>query len=164
MNSQNTPCFGEERLSRIKKRISQKVEDYENYAFTPLQDCALKTFFDLAQEFEDQRDFYTICVMIPKLFFDMECALYLVYSDSGPGKISVDLPDLSEEQVTLNDSVLIPIKGKTPLISEQSHVPGKNILGIFEIHLASTLTEHTKLFFEKYVNRIGFQLHNKLIT
>jgi signal transduction histidine kinase len=50
------------------------------------------------------------------------------------------------------------------LVSHKSHVPGTNVLGIFEIHLASGLTEHTKLFSEKYVNRIGFQLHNRLIT
>jgi len=176
MNPRNVDCFGEERLSRIKTRISQKIEDYEKYSFTQLQDCALKTFFDLAQEFEDQRDFYTICVMIPKVFFSIECVLYLVNQDGNletachsrdlygePVKIGRDMPDLIEEQVISNNSILIPIKGKTSLFSHKSHVPGANVLGIFEIHLVSGLTEHTKLFFEKYVNRIGFQLHNRLI-
>ena len=49
MNTQNVHCSVGERASFIKKRISEKIEDYDKYAFTKYQDCALKTFFDLAR-------------------------------------------------------------------------------------------------------------------
>ena len=78
MNTQNVNGSVGERASFIKKRISEKIKDYDQYVFTTHQDCALKTFFDLAQELDDQRDFYTICVWIPKVFYQLECGLYLM--------------------------------------------------------------------------------------
>jgi len=177
MNTQNVNCSVKERASFIKKRISEKIKDYDRYAFTTNQDCALKTFFDLAQEFDDQRDFYTICVWIPEAFYQLECRLYLMnekgniemvcdsqnsYSD--PSKRNLDALGLIEEQTIINDSFFVPIRGNIELLSSLPLLSSKGILGVFEIHPAKGLTEHMKLFFEKYVNRIGFQLHNRLIT
>ena len=177
MNLQPVDCFGEKRALKIEKRISDKIRDYENYSFTQLQDCALKTFFDLAQEFEDQRDFYAICVMIPKVFYNLECILHLVNPDGNLEMAchseqlygtfpewSGGTTELFEEQVILNDSFFIPIKANMQLLSTPAHTPDKGILGMFEIHSASELTDHMKLFYKKYVNRIGFQLHNRLVT
>ena len=177
MNTQNVNCSVGERASFIEKRISKKIEDYDKYAFTTNQDCTLKTFFDLAQEFDDQRDFYTICVLIPKVFYQLECSLYLVDKEGNmemvcdssnasiyPSKRKLYELGLIEKQTMINDSYFIPIRGNKESLSSLPHLFPKGLLGLFEIHSAKRFTEHTKLFFEKYVNRIGFQHHNRLIT
>ncbi len=166
----------EERIFRIERRINEKIDDYEEYSFSSVQDCALKTFFDLCQEFDNQRDFYCVCVLIPKIFYDLESALYLVnengipvpvchsedlYSD--PPQTAQDAPPLFETPCLHNDSFVVPIKGNERLLASLPKAPDKGIFGLFEIHSASWLSWHMKLFFEKYVNRIGFQLHNRLI-
>jgi len=177
MDTQNVNGSVGERASFIKKRISEKIKDYDQYVFTTHQDCALKTFFDLAQELDDQRDFYTICVWIPKVFYQLECGLHLMnqkgniemvcdsenlYRD--PSKRNLDALGLIEEQTVINDSFFVPIRGNIELLASLPLLSTKGLLGVFEIHPAKRLTEHMKLFFEKYVNRIGFQLHNRLIT
>ncbi len=78
MDHHNSKFLEKERPAEMMNRISEKIKDYGQYSFTDQQDCALKTFFDLAQEFEEQRDFYLICVLIPKVFFQFECKLYLI--------------------------------------------------------------------------------------
>lgn len=163
--------------SLIKKRISEKIKDYENYSFTVQQDCALKTFFDLAQEFEGQEDFFTICVLIPKVFFQLNCNLYLTNNDGNfeleyrsknssliSSKNIIHPLDLNESQPTDRDSFYIPIRGNMQLLSSLHHSHHNGILGIFEIEAASKLSDPIKFFFEKYVNRIGFQLTNRSIA
>ena len=60
MTLRNIECSDDERINLITNRISEKIKDYEIYSFTDQQDCALKTFFDLAQEFEEQPDFLSL--------------------------------------------------------------------------------------------------------
>ncbi len=173
----NLNKYPEDSVLKLKKRISEKIRDYEKYAFSSVQDCALKTFFDLAQEYESQNDFYCICVLVPKVFFGYECFLSLLEPDGGlknmchsadiyniPPLIKWDKPEIKREPVFKGDSFFVPIKGN---ISQQDDNSGSNedgILGIFGISGVSDLSENMKLFFEKYVNRIGFQLHNRIIN
>ena len=67
--------FHRDSVKIIERRILDKIKDYENYSFTSIQDCSLKTFFDLSQEFKSNYDIYCICVLIPKIFFKYECIL-----------------------------------------------------------------------------------------
>ncbi|MFH1350650.1 MAG: sensor histidine kinase, partial [Pseudomonadota bacterium] len=177
MTLQQTNDTRESQIPKIEKRIIEKIEDYERYDFTPNQDCALKTFFDLAQEFEGQRDFYSICVMIPKIFFNLEGALYLANrkgllemachsgpSDRDPPKIDRTPLSRFKEQMLKDGSLFVPIKGNVELLKALPQVPDGGILGLFEVYPAADLSQHMRLFFEKYVNRIGFQLHNRIIT
>ncbi|MBT4289669.1 MAG: HAMP domain-containing histidine kinase [Deltaproteobacteria bacterium] len=177
MNRENDENPENSNMSAIIERISDKIKDYEKYSFSDQQDCALKTFFDLAQEFEDQSDFYEICVLIPKVFFKFECNLYLLneaerfelVNSSDPSKYDFQKTVCYESeyvdgQSVKNDCFIIPIKGNMQLLSSLSDSYKSGILGIYEIHPASVISDHMKLFFEKYVNRIGFQLHNKFIT
>lgn len=55
-------------LKDMLQRIEEKKADYVRYSFTQLEYTALMTFFDLAQEFSDIKDFYNLCVAIPKSF------------------------------------------------------------------------------------------------
>ena len=176
MNSQNSSSL-KASVSRIKKRIAEKIEDYENYSFTNIQDCALKTFFDLAQEFEGQYDFYCISVLIPKVFFEYECVFYLAEPDGklkmtchsadihkNPPMIEWGIPDFYVEPIVKDESFFIPIKGNIEKSYDIYNNLKNGIFGIFEINGSSDLSENMKFFFEKYVNRIGFQLHNRMIN
>lgn len=163
MNTENVYCSAGERASFIKKRISEKIEDYDKYAFTQNQDCALKTFFDLAQEFDDQRDFYTICVLIPKVFYQLECQLFLVNEKGNFDMVCHTHNSLRDGSEKRNDSFRFLIQGNMELLSSLPYLSHNGLLGMLEIHPANKLTAHMKLFLEKYVNRIGFQLHNRLI-
>jgi signal transduction histidine kinase len=166
-----------ESVQQIEKRISQKIKDYENYSFTNIQDDSLKTFFDLSQEFEDQYDIYCICVLIPKVFFDYECILYLSEPDgklyiacnscdisNNPSRSESNIPEIYEKPVVIGDSYFVPVKGNVAL-TQDFHDSSKNgMLGMFEIIKGSDLSDNMKFFFEKYVNRIGFHLHNRMIN
>ena len=177
MNFQSGESPRDERVSVIMKRISEKIRDYDTYSFTTQQDCALKTFFDLAQEFEEKRDFYFICVLIPKVFFHFECKLCLLKAEehfeivcsSDPSEYDTAkrIPyerEMNAGQSPENDCFTIPIKGKQQLLSSSTGLHKDGVLGVFQIYAAPKLDDHMKLFFEKYVNRIGFQLHNRFIT
>ncbi len=177
MTLRDIECSDNERINLITNRISEKIKDYEIYSFTDQQDCALKTFFDLAQEFEKQPDFLSICVLIPKIFFQFECNMFLTNSDGHYERVcSSDMSNhgsmgkvFSESEMldtqALGDKCYrIPIRGNMQLLSSLSSLYRDGILGVFEIHSASLLSDHMKFFLEKYVNRIGFQLHNRFIT
>ncbi len=175
--SQSLSGSMEERIFFIEKRVYEKIDDYENYSFNSVQDCALKTFFDLSQELESQHDFYRMCVMVPKIFFDLKSVLYVVHNQSSlvmvshsedlyhdPPAITVSVPPITHKPTIVGGSYLTPVKGNEKLLSALPQAHDKGTLGLIEIYPASELTEHMMLFFEKYANRIGFQLHNRLIT
>ncbi len=65
-------------LRDIIERVENKKSDYQRYNFTQIENNALMTFFDLAQEFETIEDFYNLCVAIPKVFFNLDARLYLI--------------------------------------------------------------------------------------
>ena len=169
--------FSEENIDMIEKRIAEKIKDYEEYSFNSIQDCSLKTFFDLSQEFKNKYDIYCICVKIPKMFFDYECILYLMNPEGdlrvacnsmsligGSGKKLCETPAFIEKPQVSGSSYFVPVKGNAALSQD---LPGKlknGIFGIFEICGGSDLSGNMKFFFEKYVNRIGFHLHNRMIN
>ena len=66
-----------EDLARIFSRVEEKKRDYARYNFSTQQDSVLKTFFDLAQEFECLEDLYRVCVAVPKVNFGLDTNLYL---------------------------------------------------------------------------------------
>ena len=41
--------------------------------------------------------------------------------------------------------------------------PAGDVIGCFEFYNMEDLSDHQSLFFEKFVNRVGFQLHSKLL-
>ena len=66
------------KINEIIERTKSKIADYQKYNFSQKENDALKTFFDLSQEFDSIEDFYKLCVAIPKSFFDKEARLYIV--------------------------------------------------------------------------------------
>ena len=64
-------------FKEIVNRIEDKKSDYQRYEFSQVEHVAIMTFFDLAQEYDNLDDFYTLCVAILKSFFNLDACLYL---------------------------------------------------------------------------------------
>ena len=162
-------------LESVVRRIHQKMDDYEAYNFTALQSVSLNVFFDLAQEFPSLEHLYATCLLIPKMFFDIDCNLYVLDNKSGSIRRCAyqcqaddagELGDLPFPQKTLvrDDRLYIPIKGNHELISQLPFTPHEDVFGMLEVFPVSQLSEHDRLFFERYANRFGFQLHNRILA
>lgn len=165
-------------LSSILQRIRTKKTDYEQYDFNSLQTRALMAFFDLAQEYETLENFYRVAVFVPKEFLGFDCCLYLVDYDSKKLQMACDsMNELSvcgmpppveirieEKPYVVGDSFVAPIRGNLKLFAAQPLVHAEDIIGLLEVFPYSHFGAKDSLFFEKYANRIGYNLHYKLIS
>ncbi len=163
------------RLDAVARRIHRKMDDYDAYGFTSHQSIALNVFFDLAQEFCELEDLYAICLLIPRMFFDVECDLYLLDSKDGILKrcayrcLTSPLaespePVFPEKPLVVDNHFFLPIKGNHDLMAQLPFTPHGDIIGVLCVHPADKLTEHDRLYFERYANRFGYQLHNRIIN
>ena len=166
-------------LKHILERTEAKKGDYQRYNFTQKENDALKTFFDLAQEFDDINNFYKLCVSIPKSFFDREASLYIVdpklnalvliaTTDARGQQLNtphpVDVNPAEQPYYTDRESLVLTIRGKEPLIEKLPFEVKDDVLGLLEIYPVKDLGEHRELFFQKYANRIGFNIHNRFLV
>ncbi|MDY6836373.1 MAG: ATP-binding protein [Thermodesulfobacteriota bacterium] len=159
--------------AHVEERIEQKKTDYTHYGFTSVESQALKTYFDLAQEFERLEDIYQVSVAIPKLYFDLEARLYLMdlekkrlclvaKTDEGEGEIGGPPPtEIKPAQgaYRVNRSMILTIRGNRQFVEQFPFGPEKDLIGILEVYPVEEQNTHQELFFEKYANRIGFSLH-----
>ncbi len=166
-------------MNYIIERVEGKKNDYQKYNFTQKENDALKTFFDLAQELDDIEDFYKLCVLIPRTFFGLDSCLYIVHADTdslaliartGEGDYTMhtpppdDVKPADKPYYTAKNSLVLTIRGKEPLIEELPFKVEDDVLGLLAIYPVRDLTEHRELFFQKYANRIGFNIHNRLLV
>lgn len=171
----------------IRNRVKEKLTDHSQYDFSPLQNNLLKSFFDLAQEYDSLNDFYRIVVGVLLESMELDSALYLIDTEkkqlnlvcsSREGIIREERPVspgiyLSDTFYRKENSYVFPIFRKQPrdvlrdetLLShnQQPWQDGVPSLGVFEVYTASDLAEGDLFFLQKFVNRIGFQLHNRLV-
>lgn len=165
-------------LSEILERIESKRSDYRRYGFSDEENNALKTFFDLAQEFDDREDFHALCVAIPKSFFGLEANLYLAdpklpglgliaKTSGGAAQLNTEPPyDVRpslEPYYTDRQSLVLTIRGKKSLIDLLPFHLEEDVLGLLEVYPVIKRSGHHELFFQKYANRIGFNLHNRYL-
>lgn len=163
----------------IYERIESKKKDYIRYDFSELEDRALKTFFDLSQEFDSIEDFYNLCVAIPKSFFDLDAALYVVSphlnklqlvskSDGKGEELYSDAPEelKPKEYIYYTDykSLVLTIRGKKLTIDKLPFDVEDDVLGLLEIYPKGTIEQSEELFFTKYANRIGYKIHNRFLV
>jgi signal transduction histidine kinase len=165
-------------LATILIRIRKKLEDYERYDFTRIQGRTLRAFFDLAQEFETLDNFYRVCVFVPKEFMGFDSCLYLVDPDTRKLHIACDSikglkvcgmgpPEdvrISESAYETGDMFVSPIRSNRRLLTRKPLSQAEEIIGLFAVFPLSRFGENDRLFFEKYANRIGYNLHYKLIS
>ncbi len=163
-------------LKQIIRRVEKKKQDYQKYNFERLQEEAFATFFDLAQEYTSLEALYLISVAVPKIFFGLESRLYLVEEDNVIKLVCTSEDGIVEstsgdvEHIKLADSFyrkgssfVFPIRGNRALRKRVPfHVPNQ-ILGMFEIISEKDIGEHWVFFFEKFTNRIGYNLHQKML-
>ncbi|BBD09156.1 sensor histidine kinase [Desulfovibrio ferrophilus] len=168
-------CPRPARADPIAARIKAKTADYSSYEFTEPQSGALNIFFDLVQEFESEEDFRAICVMVPKVIFGLDCALYLVTpklnlrciactgSDAlHPGLFQTS-PAIPQHPDRRDEHWYFPIRANPRHIKELPFDPPGDVIGCLEVHPAERMASGDSLFWEKYANRIGFQLHNRMM-
>ncbi len=175
-------------LDYIQVRVREKLKDHERYNFSPLENNLLKSFFDLVQEYEGLDDFYRICVVVLLESMQVESALYLFdgegkqlrpvcNSREGIVRESRSVPTgiyITDEPYKTKNSYVIPIYRKPPKnppedndlvqTAQQTWQEDTRILGMLEISPLEILNEEDLFFLEKYANRIGFRLHNRLLA
>ena len=163
-------------LEKIMDRVQEKRQSFLEYDFGPLENDAIKTFFDLAQEYETLDNFYRVSVSVPKEFFALDSRLYLL-GQEGSLQLVCDsvqglYPDkpgapphilLNSQAYGVDDSWVIPIRGNLLLATQLPFYAKDQTIGMLEIFPSNHLSEHEKFFFEKYANRLGYNLHNKII-
>lgn len=176
--SENDVCFisPEARAEFVDRRIRGKMDDYARYDFSPSQVRALNIFFDLSQEFRGRELFYDTCLYIPRIMFGLESCLYVLEDEdtfvlaarsSGFGE---ELPNMRgwDEQVGPNVAhsegyLFLPVRCNPDYNDLLPFLPPDNIIGNFVFKTGPDLSDSDRLFMEKYVNRVGFQLHNRLL-
>lgn len=164
-------------INYIVQRIEAKKHDYITYDFSRTENNALTTFFDLSQEFEDIDDFYFLCVYVPKVFFNLDARLYLVdpklqqivlvsKTDNDDYELYKPPPQYigpDKSPYYAHTSLILTIRGNRFLIDQLPFKIEDNVLGLLEVYHAKDFGPHQELFFEKYANRIGFNIHNRLL-
>lgn len=162
----------------IDQRIQYKHESYKKYGFSVTESIALATFFDLAQEFDSIQDLYILCVSVPKMFFNKDARLYMIEPKLGSivlvsttdgasedlyARPPADITPRPEPYYSERGSMVLTIHGKKMLIDQ---LPGNllnDVIGFLEIYPVEKLGERRELFFQKYANRIGFNVHNRFL-
>ncbi|MFH1075942.1 MAG: HAMP domain-containing sensor histidine kinase [Pseudomonadota bacterium] len=165
-----------DRIYFLEKRVHEKIDDYAEYGFSKTQEAALMTFFDLAQEFESIEDLYRICIIVIKSFFGYDSKVYAP-TDKGSMALActvnsliakkslIPLPiPVSVHPQTNNNSYFIPIIGNKTLLDRLPATYSGEILGVLEIEQTGHFDETERFFFQKFANRMGYTLHNKLLT
>lgn len=163
--------------AHIFQRVRQKKESYRRYNFGRMQEEAFATFFDLAQEYTSLDYLYLVCVAVPKEFFDIESRLYVIDRKNAQlEKVCTSAGGLVPEQerhhfdlcaidgpYETQESWIFPIRGNLALSQWISFLGQTQILGMFEIFPKERVDSSSHFFFEKFTNRIGYNLHQKLL-
>lgn len=165
-------------LDQAYERLRKKEDDYTAYRFKTRQTMAIFAFFDLVQEFATVTSLYRIAVAVIKFFFDYESCIYtirpedeslMLHCSSAEGLL--DPPRPAREDIVIRDSpyrvgssYVFPIIGKKALKDKVPLFLDNQILGMLEIYPVKRMSDHLSLFFEKYANRVGYNMHNKLVV
>ena len=157
------------RREDMARRVLQKLEEAEEQAFNDDELRMFTVFFELAQEFDARRDFLTLCVLLPMLFFDQDCRLYL---RTGPGawklarclKLPADPLDTEPPPYAAvrGSNFYAPVLGRKDTGELLGFALPDDVVGWLEVVGGVGLSRHKQIFFEKFAGRIGFQLHHRM--
>jgi signal transduction histidine kinase len=163
-------------MDLVRRRVQEKRGDYARYNFSEIQSNALKTFFDLAQEYDTLQNLYRVCVIVPKEYFNLESRLYLVSPVDNLRLVCASTKDLYLEESDTNAAVRIdnqaypadnsyvfPIKGNRILTERLPFYAKDQLIGMLEVYPARDIADQDKFFFQKYANRIGYNINAKIV-
>ncbi len=156
--------------------LKKKEQDYTAYRFRAKETMAFFSFFDLAQEFATVTSLYRIAVAVIHYFFHYEACIYTIRPEDEILMLQcctaqglLDSPVPARADVVIQDSpyrvdfsFFFPIIGKKALAEKVPVFLENQIIGMLEIYPVKGLSEHELLFFQKYANRVGYNMHNKL--
>lgn len=166
-------------LEQVLERIATKQQDYIRYDFSGAENDALKTFFDLSQEFSELDAFLALCVGIPRVFFGLSARFYLMNeklgrlalaSESMPSELPPHSPPPDEDfgsadgPILRDGTLLLGIRGKSFLMDQLPFHTHDGLIGLLEVWPIVAEEEHRIFFLRKYGNRIGYNLHNKFLA
>jgi len=167
-------------LQQIRIRIKEKQRSYASYNLSPAQNDLLRTFFDLAQEFDSNEDFYGVCVAALFEFLGLHSRLYLfdkeqeelvLVCESKNGLLSKPVPAQAHVRLTFKSyesehSLLVPIHRKPSSDTQDSEQQpfDLQVSGVLEVYPLEKISKADRFFLRKYTNRIGYNLHNRLIA
>ncbi|RLB31258.1 MAG: hypothetical protein DRG87_02905 [Deltaproteobacteria bacterium] len=156
--------------------LKKKEEDYIAYRFKAKETRAIFAFFDLAQEFATVASLYRIAVAVIHYFFNYESCFYTIRPEDETLMLQccttqglLDPPVPARADVVIQDSpyrvdssFFFPVIGKKALADKVPVFLENQIIGMLEIYPVKRLNDHELLFFQKYANRVGYNMHNKL--
>lgn len=168
----------QEMMDCILLRVREKKESYRLYNFERSQEEAFATFFDLAQEFTTLESLYQICVTVPKEFFNLDSRLYIIDPKTSRLELVCTSSDgltpilergnhkavMVENTVETESSWFFPVRGNQALGNMLPFLGQSSVLGVFEINPKSAVDKRKQFFLEKFTNRIGYNLHQKLLV
>ncbi|MDL2317367.1 HAMP domain-containing histidine kinase [Desulfovibrio sp. OttesenSCG-928-A18] len=177
MNIRNdlTPIFHSagKNVEKVRSRIHYKMRDYATYRFSAPQSCAINIFFDLAQEFDELEQMHILSVLILRMFFQYDAELYL---KNETGKLELVTPPVGDEALEIRDlrteiwidsgHCYIPVRGRQSLMvtRKQRIITDEDLMGVLALHAVKLPEGQELLFLEKFANRVGFCLHNKVLA
>ncbi len=166
-----------ESFAHVQRRIAEKIADYKAYQFSGNQSRAFNVFFDLAQEFDPVEDLLTLAVLILRSMCNTDAEVYMLTPDAdleryccstGPDcalpLLDTTILDLTDGPFFYEGCYCIPIRGKKAEKDLLPIPPIGETLGLLVLHPHRRISPKRKLFFEKFANRMGYQLHNRLLA
>jgi signal transduction histidine kinase len=164
-------------LTEVEARVNEKWQHFREYNFGTLKDDALKTFYDLAQEYEAIENLYRVAVTVLKEFFDLNSRLYLICAEGNLDLVcdslqgvyhskTLPLPHihLDSQAYEADNSLVIPIRGNLLLVNQLPFYAKDQVIGMLELFPGDKISADDKFFFEKFANRLGYNLHIKIIA
>lgn len=167
----------QDQLQNIFERVRGKKASYSRYNLERIQEEAFATFFDLAQEYTSIDNLFQICVAVPREFFKLESRLYVLdpkksvlekvcTSESGLVPQEMRTPvsmRMHEKAYETEHGWVFPIRGNEALTKQVPFLSRSRVLGLFEIYPKGKVDSSARFFLEKFTNRIGYNLHQKML-
>lgn len=160
---------------KILEQIAKKRRDLETKGYSKEEDCALTSFFDLAQETFTVEELAEVARGVLKICLQLEVYIYVVNIESG--KLDLVFSDgsnlrrrpsrnknirLQKEMYMVGNSLFLPFRGNEHL----KHPNGftHNLFGILEVMDGESLTAQQILFLQKFSNHVGCAMHRRILA
>ncbi len=165
-------------LDQALDLLKKKQKDYTAYRFKTKETMAIFAFFDLAQEFASLNNLYRIAVAVIGFFFNYQSCIYIIRPEdevlmlqccTSKGLLDPPVPARADivthhSPYRAGSSFVLPIIGKKTLTDKAPLFLDDQVLGMLEIYPVKRMSQHGLLFFQKYANRLGYNMHNKLVV
>lgn len=167
----------QEQDSNIYERVREKKASYRQYNLERWQEEAFATFFDLAQEYTSVESLLQISVAVVKEFVCLDSRIHTINpktrllemvcsTEQGlipPEKRKPSALSLENDPYSVGDSLVFPLRGNRALARFFPIHKDSAVLGLFEVPSRDEVNDENRFFLEKFSNRIGYNLHQKLL-